>query len=69
MGPIYLFRCRASNPNKCLLDPKSSNTIFFEGCENPTKPNLKIHTHLFYTNHPEKSKGASPLEKLNIVSE
>ena len=25
--------------------------IFFEECKNSPKPNLKIHTHLFYTNH------------------
>ena len=51
MEPKYLFGCSTSMPNGCLLNPEGSRMIFFEECKNSPKPNLKIHTHLFYTNH------------------
>jgi len=42
--------------------------IFFEECKNPPKANLKIHTHLFYTNHLGEPGGYKSSEKLNIDS-
>jgi len=42
--------------------------IFFEECKNSPKPNLKIHTHLFYTNHLGEPGGYKSSEKLNIDS-
>ena len=51
MEPKYSFGCSTSKPNGCLLNPEGSRIIFFEECKNSPKPNFKIHTHLFFTNH------------------
>ena len=51
MEPKYSFGCSTSKPNGCLLNPEGSRMIFFEECKNSAKPNFKIYTHLFYTNH------------------
>tara|TARA_B100000003_G_scaffold192640_1_gene192431 strand:+ start:566 stop:835 length:270 start_codon:yes stop_codon:yes gene_type:complete len=40
--------------------------IFFEECKNSLETNLKIHTHLFYTNHLVEPGGYKSSEKLNI---
>ena len=68
MAPKYSFGCGTSKPNGCLLNPEGSRMIFFEECKNPPKPNFKIHTHLFYTNHLGEPEGYKSTEKLNIDS-
>jgi len=68
MEPKYSFGCSTSKPSGCLLNPEGSRMIFFEECKNPPKPNLKIHTHLFYTNHLGEPGGYKSSEKLNIYS-
>ena len=66
MEPKYSFGCSTSKPNGCLLNPEGSRMIFFEECKNIPKPNLKIHTHLFYANHLGEPAGYKSSEKLNI---
>ena len=68
MEPKYLFGCSTSKPSGCLLNPEGSRMIFFEECKNPPKHNLKIDTHLFYTNHLGEPGGYKSSEKLNIDS-
>ena len=68
MKPNYSFGCSTSMPNGCLLNPEGSRIIFFEECKNSPKPNLKIHTHLFYTNHLGEPGGYKSSEKLDIYS-
>ena len=68
MDPKYSFGCSTSKPNGCLLNPEGSRIIFFEECKKSPKHNLKIHTHLFYTNHLEEPEGYKSSEKLNIDS-
>ena len=68
METKYSFGCSTSKPNGCLLNPEGSRMIFFEECKNSPKPNLKIHTHLFYTNHLGEPGGYKSSEKLNIDS-
>ena len=41
---------------------------FLEECKNSAKPNLKIHTHLFYKNQLGETEGCKSSEKLNIDS-
>ena len=36
--------------------------------QNLPKPDLKIHTHFFYTNHFGEPGSNKPSEKLNIIS-
>ena len=66
MKPNYSFGCNTSKPSGCLLNPEGSRMIFFEECKNIPKPNLKIHTHLFYANHLGEPAGYKSSEKLNI---
>ena len=66
MEPKYLFGCSTSMPNGCLLNPEGSRMIFFEECKNSSKTNLKIHTHLFYTNHFGGPGGYKSSQELNI---
>jgi len=71
MRYIYSFGCSTSNPNGCLLNPEGSRIIFFEeckNCKNSNNTNLKIHTHLFYTNHLGEPAGYKSSEKLNADS-
>jgi len=64
----YSFGCGTSKPNGCLLNPEGSKMIFFEDCKKYTKTNLKIHTHLFYTNHLGEPAGYETSERLNVDS-
>ena len=68
MKPYYSFGCSTNMPNGCLLNPEGSRMIFFKEYKNSPKPNLKIHTHLFYTNHLGEPRGYKSFEKLNIKS-
>ena len=62
----YSFGCSTYKPNGCLLNPEGSRIVFFEECKNSPKTNLKIHIHLFYTNHLGEPAGYRSSEKLNI---
>ena len=62
----YSFGCGTSNPNGCLLNPEGSKIIFLEECKKYSNTNLKIHTHLFYTNHLGEPAGYKISERLNI---
>ena len=64
----YSFGCGTSKPNGCLLNPEGSKIIFFEECKKYSKTNLKIHTHIFYTNHLGEPAGYKISERLNIDS-
>ena len=66
MREKYSFGCSTYTPNGCLLNPEGSKMIFFEECKNSHKTNLKIHTHLFYTNHLGEPAGYKFSEKFNI---
>ena len=66
--PNYSFGCSTCKPNGCLLNPEGSKMIFFEECKNSPKANLKIQTHLFYTNHLGEPAGYKFSEKMNIES-
>ena len=66
MEPKHSFGCSTSKPNGCLLNSEGSRMTFFKECRNPLKPNLKIHTHLFYANHLGEPGEYKTSEKLNI---
>ena len=38
-------------PKGCLLNPEGSKLIFFEKSKKSQRNNIKVFTHLFYTNH------------------
>ena len=62
----YSFGCSANTPNGCMLNPEGSRLIFFEECKKSPKNNLKIHTHIFYTNHLGEPAGFKSSESLSI---
>jgi len=64
----YSFGCDTSKPNGCLLNPEGSRMIFFEECKKSSNTNLKIYTHLFYTNHLGEPAGYKASERFNIVT-
>ena len=66
MKPNYSFGCSTSTPNGCLLNPEGSRLIFFEECKKSPKNNLKIDTHMFYTNHLGEPAGFKSSERLSI---
>ena len=68
MEPKYSFGCGTSKPKGCLLSPEGSRMIFFEECKILSKLNLKIYTHIFYTNHLGEPGGYKSSEKLDIYS-
>ena len=77
MEPKYYFGCSTSKTNECLLNPEGCRMIFFEECKRSPKTNLKIHTHLLYTNNlgepgryklSEKLKHIFSLEKVAPTS-
>ena len=68
MRPNYSFGCSTSAPNGCLLNPEGSRLIFFEECKNSQNNNLRINTHIFYTNHLGEAAGFKFTERLSIDS-
>ena len=64
--PIYSFGCSTNVPSGCLLNPEGSKLIFFEEYKNSRINNLKIYTHIFYTNHLGEPAGFKSSEKLSI---
>ena len=66
MKPNYSFGCSTSTPNGCLLNPEGSRLIFFEESKNSPKNNLKIYTHIFYTNHLGEPAGFKSSQRLSI---
>ena len=66
--PNYTFGCGINTPSGCLLNPEGSRLIFFETCKKTPKNNLKIHTHIFYTNHLGEPAGFKASERLNVDS-
>ena len=50
----------------CLLNAEGSRLIFFERCTKSPKNNLKIFTHLFYTNHLWEPAGLKSTSKIRL---
>ena len=66
--PSYSFGCGTNAPNGCLLNPEGSRLIFFEEIKNSHRNNLKIYTHVFYTNYIGEPAGFKSSEKLKVDS-
>ena len=47
----FSYGSRTYTPSGCLLNPEGSRLIFFEKCKKSRVNNIKVFTHLFYTNH------------------
>ena len=47
----FSYGSRVDMPNGCLLNPEGSRLIFFERRKKSPHSNIRVFTHLFYTNH------------------
>ena len=66
--PNYSFGCGANAPNGCILNPEGSRLIFFEEVKHSNRNNLKIYTHVFFTNYIGEPAGFKSSEKLKVDS-
>ena len=60
----FSYGSSIDTPNGCLLNAEGSRLVFFERCKKSPKNNIKIFTHLFYTNHLGEPAG---LKSTNIM--
>tara|TARA_S200000501_G_scaffold371723_1_gene415379 strand:- start:342 stop:632 length:291 start_codon:yes stop_codon:yes gene_type:complete len=60
----FSYGSRIDTPNGCLLNAEGSRLIFFERCKKSSKNNIKIFTHLFYTNHLGEPAGLKSTNKI-----
>ena len=62
----FSYGSRIDTPKGCLLNAEGSRLIFFERCKKSPKNNIKIFTHLFYTNHLGEPAGFKSTNKIRI---
>tara|TARA_B100001778_G_C18315882_1_gene506466 strand:+ start:353 stop:643 length:291 start_codon:yes stop_codon:yes gene_type:complete len=62
--PNFSYGSRIETPSGCLLNAEGSKLIFFERCRKSPKNNIKIFTHLFYTNHLGEPAGFKSTSKI-----
>ena len=64
--PIFSYGSSIDTPNGCLLNPEGSRLIFFERCKKSPKTDIKVFTHLFYTNHLGEPAGFKSTSKIQL---
>ena len=62
----FSYGSSIDSPNGCLLNAEGSRLIFFERCKKSPKNNIKIFTHLFYTNHLGEPAGLKFTSKIQL---
>ena len=62
----FSYGSSTDSPNGCLLNAEGSRLIFFERCKKSTNNNIKIFTHLFYTNHLGEPAGFKSTSKIQL---
>ncbi len=62
----FSFGSSIDSPNGCLLNAEGSRLVFFERCKKSPKNNIKIFTHLFYTNHLGEPAGLKSTNKIRL---
>ncbi len=62
----FSYGSSVDTPNGCLLNAEGSRLVFFERCKKSPKNNLKIFTHLFYTNHLGEPAGLKSTNKIPL---
>ena len=63
---IFSYGSSSDTPNGCLLNAEGSRLVFFERCKKSPKNNIKIFTHLFYTNHLGEPAGLKSTNKIRL---
>ena len=62
----FSYGSSTNAPTGCLLNPEGSRLIFFERCKKSPTNNIKIFTHLFYTNHLGEPAGIKNTRLLDL---
>ena len=62
----FSYGSSIDSPNGCLLNAEGSRLIFFERCTKSPKNNIKIFTHLFYTNHLGEPAGIKSTNQIRL---
>ena len=62
----FAYGRRVNTPKGCLLNAEGSRLIFFERCKKSPINNIKIFTHMFYTNHLGEPAGFKSTSKIRI---
>ena len=62
----FSYGSRIDTPNGCLLNAEGSRLIFFERCKKSPKNDIRIFTHLFYTNHLGEPAGLKSTNKVRL---
>ena len=62
----FSYGSSIDSSNGCLLNAEGSRLIFFERSSKSPKNNLKIFTHLFYTNHLGEPAGLKSTSKIRL---
>ena len=62
----FSYGSNIDTPNGCLLNAEGSRLVFFERCKKSSKNNIKIFTHLFYTNHLGEPAGLKSTNKIRL---
>ena len=62
----FSYGSRIDSPSGCLLNPEGSQLIFFDKCKKSPKSNIKVYTHLFYTDHFGEPAGLKNTRLLNL---
>ena len=62
----FSYGSSIDTPNGCLLNAEGSRLVFFERCKKSPKNNIKIFTHIFYTNHLGEPAGLKSTNKIRL---
>ena len=62
----FTYGSRVETPLGCLLNAEGSRLIFFERCKKSPRNNIKIFTHLFYTNHLGEPAGLKSTSEIRL---
>ena len=62
----FSYGSRIDTPYGCLLNAEGSRLIFFERIKKSPKNNIRIFTHLFYTNHLGEPAGFKSTRQIGL---
>ena len=65
-GSNFSYGSRIDTPYGCLLNAEGIRLIFFERCKKSPMNNIKIFTHMFYTNHLGEPAGFKSTNKIRL---
>tara|TARA_Y100001970_G_C14052004_1_gene759463 strand:- start:640 stop:930 length:291 start_codon:yes stop_codon:yes gene_type:complete len=62
----FSYGSRIDSPSGCLLNQEGNRIIFFDRCKKSSINNVKVFTHLFYTNQLREPSGLKNTRLLDL---